>query len=480
MHRFFSYLLTCFGLMVLTLIWLGGHSSPVSAASLADLIAPPASLQGGPIGRTQNVLEGRIWYLFPDSHLLVTEGDSFIPYPFEPGLPIRSIAMSENGLLAATTGGIYLRPDDDAPWQLVSDVPARLLSSTLNEIWITPADHPEQVWLSMDGGATWDSYSDGLLGTVVSPVRLLSALTFQRRVVTLVEDRYVLWQTAHDPIAWMQIATLPGDAIAYTPGGIYAGFTYLSGILGPETFIGSSDGNLYQLREETVGQEDDRTEQWALVHSFGSGKYPLVLFRSEVAMIDLNSGDIQLLIGQPPLDDNGWPTAWEPLTFPEEPPTPVPCQELVVNGGFEERRGWVLPVTTFSARYRIQQPIYAGQASLQLGIPETSRNIFSYSTAYQWLTLPAHASQITLRAQVWRGGPGPAERDMHYLWVTTSRDRDYVVFQSRVNPRAWEEVTYDLTPLKGQRVRLLFGVYNNGLWGKSEMYVDEVSIQACP
>jgi hypothetical protein len=487
MCRVSSYLLTCLGLMLSVLIWLGGsgssaHFRSVSAASLADLIAPPASLQGGPIGRAQNFIEHRTWYLFPDNRLLVTEGDSFVPYPFEPGLPIRTIAMSENGLLAATTAGIYLRPADDAPWQLVSDVQAHLLSSTLNEIWVTPDDHPEQVWLSTDGGATWASHSNGLLGLVVSPVRLLSALTFQRRVVTLVDDRYVLWQTANDPISWMQIATLPGDAIAYTPGGVYVGFTYLAGILGPETFIGGSDGNLYQLREENVGQSDDETELWAVVHSFGSGKYPLVLFRDEVALVDLTSGDIQLFIGQPPLDDNGWPTSWEPFVFPDEPPPPppVPCQELIVNGGFEERRGWVLPVTTFSARYRLQQPIYAGAASLQLGIPEMNRNRFSYSTAYQWITLPVNASKITLRAQVWRGGPGPSERDMHYLWVTTVRDRDYVVFQSRVNPRAWEEVTYDLTPLKGQRVRLLFGVYNNGLRGKSEMYVDEVSIRACP
>jgi hypothetical protein len=176
------------------------------------------------------------------------------------------------------------------------------------------------------------------------------------------------------------------------------------------------------------------------------------------------------------------PTATpEPTATPTQTPEPGACQELIVNGGFEERRHWLLPATFFSARYRIlQAPIYEGEVSLQTGIPVESGNRFSYSTGYQWIRLPANAGKITFQAQVWRESAAPQDRDLQYVWLMRSIWRVHEVFRGRSNAQAWETVTYDLTPLKGRIVGVLFGTYNNGRQGKTAMYVDNVSIQACP
>jgi len=153
------------------------------------------------------------------------------------------------------------------------------------------------------------------------------------------------------------------------------------------------------------------------------------------------------------------------------------CQQLLVNPGFEERTGWVLPATTFSAVYSGEQ-IFAGGSSLRLGIPAGSANRVSYSTGYQWITLPANAKQITLQTQLWRSSAS-ADSDFQYLWITVSGGATYRVFQGRINTQAWEPISYDLSALKGKRVQLLFGIYNNGAGGRSLMYVDEVALQAC-
>jgi hypothetical protein len=168
-----------------------------------------------------------------------------------------------------------------------------------------------------------------------------------------------------------------------------------------------------------------------------------------------------------------------PTPTPTATPLPGSCRELLINGSFEEGRGWTFPLTAFSAAYSTERAL-AGSSSLQLGIPGDVANRYAYSTAYQTVRLPATASQITLQAQVWRSSPGPAtEKDLHYLWVTIVGGRIYQVFQSRTHAENWELITYDLTPFKGRSVQILFGVYNNGIRERTLMYVDEASIQSC-
>jgi len=47
------------------------------------------------------------------------------------------------------------------------------------------------------------------------------------------------------------------------------------------------------------------------------------------------------------------------------------------------------------------------------------------------------------------------------------------------NDRRWLDLKHDLTPLAGQKIRLRFGVNNDGDAGRTAMYVDNVSVHAC-
>lgn len=152
------------------------------------------------------------------------------------------------------------------------------------------------------------------------------------------------------------------------------------------------------------------------------------------------------------------------------------CVNLLPNGGFEENANWIRPNTPAPANYSTEQ-VYAGSRSMRLGLPDSAANIYSYSTAYQWIQLPSNIGKLTLRAQVWRSG-ARSSGDLHYFWVSVG-GVTYRVFQTLVDADAWQAIEYDLTPLAGKRVQILLGTYNNGSGGQAVMYADEVSVERC-
>ncbi|MCX6047779.1 MAG: hypothetical protein NT075_21990, partial [Chloroflexi bacterium] len=158
-------------------------------------------------------------------------------------------------------------------------------------------------------------------------------------------------------------------------------------------------------------------------------------------------------------------------------PPPSGCQQLVVNGNFEERTGWRLPVTRHSGAYS-SDSAFEGATSLRLGLVDSDANKFSFSTAYQLIRLPANVKTLTLKASVWRASTATT-RDFQYLIADPQHGRPRRVFFGISNAQIWEPIVYDLTPLKGQLIRLILGVYNNGSDGKTAMYADSVSIESC-
>ncbi|MEZ4660192.1 MAG: hypothetical protein R2911_21760, partial [Caldilineaceae bacterium] len=288
------------------------------------------------------------------------------------------------------------------------------------------------VWLSADDGATWQSRSQGLDGAVVR-------------------------------------ALAPGEALE-NGAAIFAA-TDRSLFYGPPAGV---DGGWLKT-DNPFGNQPDNFQfsmnfPRAVELNSGAAAYGLLteLFPKEFTAQPTPTPTVA-----PTNTPTPTPTPTNtPTPTPTATPTPLPtatappatCQQLLINSGFEERNGWTLPSTAYSAVYSGEQ-VYAGQNSLRTGIASTGVNTFSYSSGYQWVTLPANATRITLEAQVWRGSTS-ADADYQYLWVSTSSATS-VVFQSRSNASAWETVTYDLTALKGRNVRILFGVYNNGGGGKT-------------
>ncbi|MCU0503697.1 MAG: hypothetical protein MUC51_18410, partial [Anaerolineae bacterium] len=44
----------------------------------------------------------------------------------------------------------------------------------------------------------------------------------------------------------------------------------------------------------------------------------------------------------------------------------------------------------------------------------------------------------------------------------------------------WSPLTFDLTPYRGRTIQVRFGVYNDGNGQSTSLYLDDVSLDACP
>ncbi|MCB0191129.1 MAG: S8 family serine peptidase [Anaerolineae bacterium] len=178
---------------------------------------------------------------------------------------------------------------------------------------------------------------------------------------------------------------------------------------------------------------------------------------------------------QPTAEPTTQPTV-EPTTQPTTQPPTTSAGELVVNGGFESEEGWTLGDTPVRGSFSTDQALSGSQA-LKLGITE-GRDLFSFTSAWQQISIPAEANQVTLTANVYpisQDSPGADAQNVlvldRYFRVIRTLDR------SLSNSQSWETRTYDLSDFKGQTIFIYFGVFNRGRTGlPTAMYIDDVSV----
>lgn len=205
------------------------------------------------------------------------------------------------------------------------------------------------------------------------------------------------------------------------------------------------------------------------------------------------------------------PTATHtPTSTPTATPTPSPtatpsglCQQLLINGSFEtdeawERGGLVLPSY-------VTDPVLDGLRSARTGLASGSPR-YSYSEIWQRVTVPADADTVTLRfwrftqsGEVTAGAKeiiplaelpdrlidgvipfSPQASDLQYALVIRPNGTLHWLLRERANAQRWEMASFDLTAYRGQTITIDFGTYNDSLDGITAMYVDAVSLEACP
>lgn len=188
--------------------------------------------------------------------------------------------------------------------------------------------------------------------------------------------------------------------------------------------------------------------------------------------------------------------------------TPSACPELVTNGGFESATGWTFAATATQARYSTAYA-HTGARSVRLGVVPpaaaaglgeemivtvgaTATNLLgesaplgaSYSTAYQTITVPAGAPAATLTFWV-RPGAEAVAGNGDYQRVLLLKPGSYsylaTVTKMLANATAWQQVSFDLTPYRGQQVVLYFEVLNDNTSAapRTWLYVDDVSARPC-
>jgi photosystem II stability/assembly factor-like uncharacterized protein len=181
----------------------------------------------------------------------------------------------------------------------------------------------------------------------------------------------------------------------------------------------------------------------------------------------------------------------------------APCEERLANSSFELNYGWYLPVTPATAAYSTQHA-RSGLRSVRIGI-DSAADVYSYSSASQFVTIPAGISNATLRFWWYpisgeapsAAGDEPKPASLVGATAETlptelsAEDRQYVLLLDtagtiiasllwiRSNAQAWQEAAYDVTAHRGHTIRVYFGVFNDGSGGRTAMYVDDASLRTC-
>jgi len=119
-----------------------------------------------------------------------------------------------------------------------------------------------------------------------------------------------------------------------------------------------------------------------------------------------------------------------------------------------------------------------GARSLQVGIAPDMVHRYSYSSAEQRLSIPS-GRRATL--SLWytipaAGGSG----DYGYLLFRTDGGTWRYLGTMRAPTSGWTQIKLDLSGYAGQVVTLRIGMRNDGRDLPMVMYVDDVSLEACP
>lgn len=202
------------------------------------------------------------------------------------------------------------------------------------------------------------------------------------------------------------------------------------------------------------------------------------------------------------VDDSSVDSCGIPLTptpTPTATPTPT-CQQLMVNSKFDGTTGWQILDTAYHAGYS-QAEYHSPYRSIRTGITNLADNTSSYSDFRQMVTIPSSTKHVTLGMWVYPvsgefttlsqpleitpSGQSFAETaladDVQYVLILDQNQNwiDTLVWQ-RSSSKTWTNMSFDLSNYAGRQIILQWGTFNNGVGGVTAMYVDDVTLQACP
>ena len=164
--------------------------------------------------------------------------------------------------------------------------------------------------------------------------------------------------------------------------------------------------------------------------------------------------------------------------FPRGPEPAIACTNVIQNSDMESNAGWVFGASPAQGVYSIAQ-YHSPSRSVRLGITSGS-NVNSYSSMTQALTLPV-ADQALLKLWVFPISAPYDDSDRQEIRImaadgtTTLRQ----VWSAVSNDNSWLNLQFDISEFMGQSIVLYINVRNDGLDGKTAMYVDDVTLEIC-
>lgn len=182
------------------------------------------------------------------------------------------------------------------------------------------------------------------------------------------------------------------------------------------------------------------------------------------------------------------------------------CYQALADGGFETgpellpypqiARAWETPSTPLPAGYA-EDIRHSGAYAMRTGTGPNGPNVYSYSSARQWVSLPNHAAGATLTfwryptlGDVTEGGQdavskagllatGPEVNDFQYLLAVFADGSFDTLHTWRDNSQTWTLTEVDLSAYAGRSFFLHFGVFNNGVGGRSGLVIDDAALRLC-
>jgi len=182
------------------------------------------------------------------------------------------------------------------------------------------------------------------------------------------------------------------------------------------------------------------------------------------------------------------------------------CYEEVVNGKFENDKGWKIHGSTFPAGYTYWRA-HKGLRSMRTGFFDVLPyyNFYNFSVFSQYVDIPTSTTAVTLTFWIYQhsdedtmallsedttgleeknttgqGELATVAGDANYVKIL---DTNHNVLATLVNAKedthAWVKYSFLLDGFDGQRLQLLFGTYNDGEGGNTGMLVDDVSLTPC-
>lgn len=378
----------------------------------------------------------------------------------------------DNTVLAAYGGNIGISTDKGTSWQLLSGwgydqgsaVQVRLLPTY-------PADgrlfvgSSNGFWRSEDNGVSWTQAATGLInGRYVYALQLSPNFAQDNTLLAVAgwseptAYRHAIFRSTDGGLNWVQVM-----------GGITSDDSPRDVAFSPHF---STKQTAYALTDRALYRSRDGGVSWSLV---GRPAAAVTLQR----LLVTSDGRVYV-------SSSAGVWRYRSLHY-----------NLIVNGGFEGTGGWSLPVTPAPASYS-ELVAYNGRFSMRLGIDNKS-NVYSYSSARQTFTLPDTLFNATLTFHLYPvSGEATMATPVALLeeggWLkeapTAPGDAQYVLlldpdtnavidvlYWDLSNEQAWQRHTVNL-PLHyaGQSFRLHFGVFNDGVNGRTALYVDDVSL----